>query len=211
MVMENSLDTILNTKTKVKIIRLFTSHTDDFRSSGREIAKWIKVSPPAAHSALKQLYNQGILKLEIIGKQHIYSLNDKNRLVRDILKPSFKKELSLKEDIKRFLIKKIESGGLRRNILSIILYGSLQRSQTTDKSDADIAIIVKDKKNIENIEDRFIEDIGPQFNEYFGAHLDTYIKSKEEFIDRMKKKLPPVSSLMKSYSVIFGKSPLDLI
>lgn len=211
MVIENSLDIILDSKAKVKIIRLFISRTDDFRTSGREIAKWIKVSPPTTHTALKELYSQGILKLEIIGKQHIYSLNTKNRMVRDILKPSFKKELSLKEDIKRFLIKKIEGLKLEPKIDSLILYGSLQRGSTTNRSDVDIAVIVKDEKYTEEIKDKFIVDIAGQFSEYFGAHLDAYVKSRAEFIKRMKRHLSPVSSLMKSYSVIFGKEPFELI
>ncbi|MDP2939975.1 MAG: ArsR family transcriptional regulator [Candidatus Omnitrophota bacterium] len=210
MAIENSLDSVLNTKTKVKIIRLFISRTNEFHTSGREIAKSIKVSPPAAHAALKKLYNQGILKLEIIGKQHIYSLNDKNRLVRDILKPSFKKEISLKDDIKRFIAKKIKKEKLARDIISIILYGSLQCHQTTDTSDVDIAVITKDKIKAKKVEDAFIENIAVQFHEYFGFHLDVYVKSKEEFLSRIKRRLSPVSSLAKSYSVIYGKDLIEL-
>lgn len=210
MPIENSLDTLLNTKTKVKIIRLFISRTDDFRASGREIAKWIKASPPAAHSALKELYSQGILRLEIIGGQHIYGINPKNRLVKGILKPGFKKELSLKEDIRSFLVKKIKGTNISHKIISLVLYGSLQRSQATHRSDADVAVIIKDKKDLRMIEDAFIENIGVQFSEYFGFHLDAYIKPKEEFLYRFKKHLSPVSALMKSYSVVFGKDPLEL-
>jgi predicted nucleotidyltransferase len=211
MAVENSLDIILDSKIKVKIIRLFILRTDDFRSSGREIAKWIKVSPPATHTALKELYNQDILKLQIIGKQHIYSLNTKNRIVKDILKPSFKKELSLKEDIQRFLIKKIEELNLKPRIASLILYGSLQQGQTTTRSDVDIAVVVKDKKYTEEVKDKFIVNIARQFSEYFGSHLDAYVKSKAEFVYRMKKRLSPVATLMKSYSLIFGKEPFELI
>ena len=211
MVIENSLDIILDSKIKVKIIRLFISRTEDFRSSGREIAKLIKVSPPTTHTALKELYGQGILKLEIIGKQHIYSLNAKNRIVKDILKPGFKKELSLKEDISRFLIKKIGELNLKPKIDSLILYGSLQRDSTTNRSDVDIAVIVKNKKDTEAIRDKFIVDIAGEFSEYFGAHLDAYVKSRAEFVYRMKRHLSPVSSLMKSYSLIFGKEPFELI
>lgn len=211
MAIENSLDIILDSKTKIKIIRLFISRSDAFRSSGREIAKWIKISPPTTHAALKELFSQGILRLEIIGKQHIYSLNTKNRIVEDILKPSFKKELSLKEDIKSFLIKKMEELKLKHKIDSLILYGSLQRGSTTDRSDVDIAVIVKDKKDNEEVKDKFIVDIAGQFSEYFGSHLDAYVKPRAEFVYRMKKHLSPVSSLMKSYSVIFGKEPFELI
>jgi predicted nucleotidyltransferase len=210
MGIENSLDSILNTATKVKILRLFSSRTDEFRSSGREIAKSVKVSPPAAHTALKELYSQGILKLEIIGKQHIYSLNSQSRLVKDILKPSFKKELSLKQDMSRFLIEKIKNAGIKSKIMSIILYGSLQTGKSTAASDADIAVVVRDKADLKKVGNVFTESIAAQFSEYFGINLDAYIKSKEEFISRVKNNKPPVSSLLKSYSIIFGVSPIEL-
>jgi predicted nucleotidyltransferase len=211
MAIENNLDTILDSRAKIKIIRLFVSHTGDFRSSGRAIARLIKVSPPSAHLALKELNSQKILNLEIIGKQHVYSLNTKNRSVRDILAPVFTKELSVKEDIKSFLVGKIKDSKIARKIISLVLYGSLQRNQAGKGSDVDIAVIVKNKRDTQDIEERFIKDIAVQFSEYFGVHLDAYVKSRNEFLKRMKRRLPPVSTLIKSYSVIFGKDPLELL
>jgi predicted nucleotidyltransferase len=210
MTIEIPLNIILNTSTKLKILRLFFSHTADFRVSGREIARRINMSPPAVHAALKDLLNQDVLKIEIIGKQHIYNLNSNNRIVRDILEPSFKKELSLQEDIKQFLLKKFEESGIKDKIESLILYGSLQRAKATSKSDVDIAVIVKDKDDVKEIEDKIIVDIARQFKEYFGLNLDAYVKPEVEFIDRIQKKLPPVSSLMESYSVFFGMDPKEL-
>ena len=75
MAIEKRLDNIVNSKAKIAIIRLLVSKTDDFRASGREIANLVHLSAPAAHAALKELYNQSVLKLDIIGKQHIYSLD----------------------------------------------------------------------------------------------------------------------------------------
>jgi hypothetical protein len=42
------------------------------------------------------------------------------------------------------------------------------------------------------------------------VHLDAYIKTKEEFRVRLKKNLSPISTLMKAYSVIYGKEPLEI-
>ena len=211
MLLEKSLDSILNTKTKLKIIRLFIFRTPDFRAAGREIARMAKVSPPSAHAALKELYSKGVLKLEIIGGQHIYSINEKSRMVADILRPVFAKELSFKDDIKSFLTKEIETTGLKNKLVSVVLYGSVQRGEAIEKSDVDIAAIVKDDKDKGTVEDTFSEEIGKKFSEYFGAHLDVYVKSKDEFTKRMKRRLPPVSTLLKSYSVLFGKDPLELV
>lgn len=210
MAIEKSLDNILNSKSKIAIIRLFVSKTSDFRATGRGIAKLSHFSAPAAHAALKELYNQGVLKLDNIGKQHIYSLDNNNRVVQKILRPMFREEISLKDELKDFLIRKTQEAGIRKKIVSLLLYGSLQRSATCDKSDVDIAVIIKNKKDIKEIESKFLNDISVQFYNYFKAHLDAYVKTKEEFRVRLKKNLPPVSTLMKSYSVLYGKEPLEI-
>lgn len=92
MVNEKSLDNIIDSKSKIAVIRLFVSKVDNFKATGREIAKLIHFSPPATHAALKDLFNHKILKLDIIGRQHIYSLDANSRIVRQMLRPIFKKE-----------------------------------------------------------------------------------------------------------------------
>lgn len=210
MAIEKSLDNILNSKSKIAIVRLFVSKTSDFKTTGREIAKLTRFSPPAAHAALKDLFNQGILKLDNIGKQHIYSLDNGNRIVQKILKPMFKEESSLKDELKDFLITQIAKRGIKKKIVSLLLYGSLQKSTTHDKSDVDIAVIAKNKNDKMEIEEKFLNDISFEFYNYFKVRLDAYIKTKEEFRARLKKNLPPVSTLIKSYSVIYGKEPLEV-
>jgi len=208
MSIERRLDDILDTKSKVKIIRLFTSRREDFMASGREIAKLVSLTPPAVHTALKELHDQGILKRDIIGKQHIYRMNYLSRLVKDILQPAFQKERSIKDDISDFLHGKIKTYKLQ-GIISLILYGSITKGETHERSDCDIAIIVKDAKSKKLIEDVFIEKISSEFYEYFGISLDAYIKTEKEFKGRLKRRLSPVSMLMKSYIVIYGRDPIS--
>lgn len=210
MAIENSLDNVLNSKSKIAIIRLFVSKTNNFKASGREVARLICVSAPATHAALKELYNQKILKLDIIGKQHVYALDGDNRIVGQILRPMFKRESSVKDEIKTWLIKQIRKAGIVNSIVSVLLYGSFQRGETSRTSDIDVAVIIKNKKNKEKIEDKFRNDISVEFNEYFKAHLDVYVKTMDEFRLKLKKHLPPVSTLMKSYFVIWGKEPLEI-
>ncbi|MFH0796446.1 MAG: nucleotidyltransferase domain-containing protein [Candidatus Omnitrophota bacterium] len=210
MAIEKRLDNIVNSRSKIAIIRLFVSKTADFRASGREIAKLVHLSAPAAHAALKELYNQSVLKLDIIGKQHIYSLDSKNIIVKKILRPMFKEEASIKDEVRDYLIKQIKHADIKNKIASCILYGSFQKDLTRDRSDVDIAVIVKDKKSKNEVEDKFLNNISVKFNEYFRIHLDAYIKTRDEFRLRLKKNRPPVSTLMKSYSVIWGREPLDI-
>ncbi|MBU1912744.1 MAG: nucleotidyltransferase domain-containing protein [Candidatus Omnitrophica bacterium] len=210
MAIEKSLDNILSSRSKIAIIRLFISKTDDFKASGREIAKIVNLSPQTAHTALKDLYNQGVLKLDIIGKQHIYNLDSKNRTVKEMLRPMFEKEISVKEEIKDYLIKQIKQVDIQNKIISCILYGSVEKGETSDSSDVDVAVITGNEKDKTEVEEIFLNNITVNFKEYFKLNLDAYIKTKDEFRLRLKKNLPPVSTLMKSYSVIWGSEPLDI-
>ncbi len=208
--MEKTLDNILNASSKVKIIRFFTSKRADYFTTGREISKQIGLSAPATHSALKDLYSYSILNRDIIGKQHLYRLNINNRTVKDILIPAFKKELSTKKDISEFLKDEIINKKLKDKIISLVIYGSIEKGTAKETSDVDIAIIVKTKKDKQYIENIFLEDISTRFTEYFGAQLDTYTKTRDEFTEKLQKNKPPVSTLIKAYRVIYGKDPLNI-
>ena len=210
MAIEQALNNILNTNSKVRIIRLFISKREDFIATGREIARLTNISAPAAHATLKNLGNLDVLSRKIIGKQHLYKLNIKSRIVKNILIPAFKKELSVKKDVINYLKNEIKTKRLTDKIVSLIFYGSLQKRSETETSDVDIAIITKNEADKEYVRKIFLEDISARFHEYFGAYLDTYIKTQDEFIIRLRKNQPPVSTLIKSYTMVCGKDPLDM-
>jgi len=205
------LDAILDSKAKVKLLTFFAGHGSGFKTTGRQAACQSGISAPSAHAALKDLYSLGILHREIIGRQHIYSLNQTARAVKDILLPAFKKDFSLKNDIKDFLLKKVGDLGLTHRISSLILYGSFQNDNAGKGSDVDVIVVVKSKADVEKVVDVFLGKIYPPFYEYFGVHLDAYVRSCQDFIIRLKKKQPPLVGLLDSYSVIYGQDPREMV
>ena len=125
MTQNQSLDNILNTSSKAKIIRLFVSQKAGFKTSGRQIAKLTDISAPTAHAALKALHKQDVVTLEIIGRQHIYSLNNDSDIVRQLLKPMFEKESSLKQQIGEHLARQTRTKSI------YIIAGSNGSGKTT--------------------------------------------------------------------------------
>ncbi|PKM99121.1 MAG: hypothetical protein CVU78_07895 [Elusimicrobia bacterium HGW-Elusimicrobia-2] len=210
MAIDRALDSVLSTNSKISIVRLFVARRHDFIASGRGIARLTGITPPAAHTSLKALYNEDILKRDIVGKQHIYRLNTKSRVVKTILVPAFSNEQSVMKDIGAFIKKKLRDKKISADIVSVVLYGSAQTGRGIKKGDVGIAVIVKDAKRVKRIKSVFAEDIAEAFYEYFNAHLDVYLKTKKRFKEMVKNNAPPVSTLMKSYSVIYGKDPRDL-
>jgi len=207
--MKDTLNDVLNSEIKIKVIRLFISRTEGYHATGREIARIVGTTAPTAHVALKDLYASHILNYEISGRNHLYSLNRKTRMVESILLPMFQKEDAFKNDVFEFIKTTLIKKKVMESIVSILLYGSQQRGKSDESSDIDIAVIVRTASDLKAIEDLFIEEITSSFYDYFGVSLDAYIKTQKDFTDRLNKNLPPVSTLMKSYSVVYGEDPIN--
>ena len=73
-----------------------------------------------------------------------------------------------------------------------------------------LPLLLQKASDVESISEAFVSTIAPRFKSYFGAQLDPYVKSSDEFRGMLKKNQPPVSTLIKSYSVLYGKEPLEV-
>lgn len=209
MIKTFQIEEIIDSPSKLAILRLFVSQRG-FKATGRQIAKLAGYSAPSTHNSLKNLHERNILKLDIIGKQHIYTLNEDDRIVQKIIRPMFVSEGNIKNEIRDFLLEECRKAKIKIKISSLILYGSIQTGKAKKGSDVDIAVIVLRVTDVKGVEDVFLSAICPKFKAYFGVQLDPYVKSAAEFKARLKKNQPPISTLMKSYSVLYGKEPLEV-
>jgi predicted nucleotidyltransferase len=200
---------VVGSSSKLAILRVLSSGKG-LKATGREIAKLAGFSVPATHESLKDLHSRNILNLDVIGKQHIYSLNEGDRTVCKIIRPMFEAENNYKGEIRNLLLDEIKKARIKGAIVSLILYGSVQKDTANKASDVDVAIVVARAVDVKRVEEIFNSVIAQRFKSYFGVHLDCYVKSAAEFRERLKKNLPPISTLIKSYSVLYGKEPLEV-
>lgn len=203
------IEKIIDSPSKLAIMRVFAARKG-LKATGRQIAKLVGYSAPSTHASLKDLYGRNILKLDVIGKQHIYTLNEDDRIVQKIIRPMFAAESNIKNEIRDFLLDEFKRTKIKAKIASLILYGSMQTETAQKGSDIDVAVVVFKAVDLRLVEDAFLSEITPRFKTYFGVQVDPYIKSAAEFKVRLKKNQPPVSTLMKSYSVLYGKEPLEV-
>lgn len=200
---------IIGIPSKLAILRVFSSRKG-LKATGREIAKLAGFSVPSTHESLKDLHSRNILNLEAIGKQHIYSLNEEDRIVCKIICPMFQTENNYKGEIRDLLLDEVKKAGIKGVIVSLILYGSVQKGTANKGSDVDVAVVVTKAIDAKRVTEVFNSTVADRFKSYFGVHLDCYVKSAAEFRERFKKNLPPVSTLMKFYLVLYGKEPSDV-
>ena len=203
------IDDIVDSPSKLAILRVFASR-EGLKATGREIAKLAGFSVPSTHESLKDLYERNVLVREIIGKQHIYSLNEDDRIVQKIIRPMFKAESNYKQEIGDLLLEEVKKAGIKSIIVSLMLYGSVEKKTAQEGSDIDVAVVVAKATDVDRVLEVFNSYIAERFKSFFGVHLDFYVKSATEFRELLQKNRPPVSTLMKAYSVLYGKEPLEV-
>lgn len=209
MINVRPLEKILDSQAKVAILRVLSGGIDRHMGAS-DIARAVQFSIPSTHDALKALHGLSIVTMEMLGNQHVYALNRKDRIVQKIILPMFKAEGNWKKDLKERIVQVMKDAGILQTVTSVILYGSVQQGSAKPESDLDLAIIVKMTPDLEKVRDAFLGPIAADLSAYLGLRMDAYIKSAEEFSKLLKRNSPPVSTLIKAYSVLYGKEPLEI-
>ncbi len=203
------LENILDSRVKIAILRVLSSGADR-RLGGSEIARLTGFSVPSTHDALKVLHAARVVTMELLGNQHVYALNRKDRIAQKIILPMFKVEEGWKKDVKDRVIQGMKDASVLSSVVSVLLYGSFQQGDAKPGGDLDLAVIVKASGDTVKVRDAFLGPIAADFEMYFGLKLDAYIKTAEEFSTMLKRKSPVMAEVMKAYSVLYGKEPLEI-
>jgi len=201
------LNKILNNETKVKVLRFL--YSNDMEWSGRRIAREIQISPATCHKALQELYSEGIVLLRNVGKTHLYQFNHDNYVAKELLHPLFKKEERLLKVISRLLRDEF-SEKVKEKIISIALFGSVEKREDRPESDIDLLVLVEKAKDKERIEKAF-DNLNEKTMNLFGKIVSPYIESVSGFRKKYKHGLPVVREIMQSHKLISGKPLREVI
>ena len=202
MKITNPLDKILDNESKIKVLRFLFKTNAEW--NGRQIAKEIGVSPVTTHKALHDLNKEGVLLLRNMGKTHVYTLNQGNFTVSNMLKPLFVSESRLLDYILGIIRKKVASSIIKSDILSVALFGSVSARKDNAASDIDLIVIVKDIKT-KSVAELLFEAIDKRISKEFGNTISAYINTEVEFKAKYKKGIAVTRSIIKENRLIYGK------
>ncbi|MEM3374778.1 MAG: nucleotidyltransferase domain-containing protein [Candidatus Woesearchaeota archaeon] len=116
----------------------------------RELSRQLNISPATTLKYADDLLKKGLIKKEIIGKNYVLSLNFDNKFLF-----VYKKFTNLFLLYESNLIEDM----IKKDIKTIILFGSYSLGQDTEKSDIDIAVDKKIDINLEKYENFFNKKI----------------------------------------------------
>jgi len=204
MRIHNPLDRILNSEFKVKILRFLGKSEAEW--SGRQIAKAVGASPATCHKELKELTEEKVVLLKTVGRSYLYRLNRDNLAAAELLRPLYEKEGNIYGDLRKIILDGIPVN-VANKIVSIAVFGSIQRQEERASSDMDLLVLVKkaaDKRVIEGI----IGGVNEKILSRFGNVVAAYIQTVDEFKTNHRKKLWLIMNILKSHDLIYGK-PLE--
>lgn len=188
------LEEILNSKPKVKILKLLVNKSD-WLFSESEISRELKIPKTTTHRALKTLRDQNILReFKKAGKIVIYQLNKDNYIIRELIEPFLKKDSEIIIKKSKEFCQKID-----KLIKVAILFGSSSKGEMKPISDVDMALITEKPRELKELTDK----IKTEFLENDSIIFSTHIFTKKEFKERYEKKDPLVVDIVNGY-VVFG-------
>ncbi|PIU82759.1 MAG: hypothetical protein COS68_07675 [Elusimicrobia bacterium CG06_land_8_20_14_3_00_38_11] len=193
-----SLLDVLNSKTKVKIIKFLLTH--QAQMSEREIASILKVSHMSVNRIMRDLAEFNFINFVTIGKAHLWRVNRKSYAFR-VLSELIKGVSGIKnpiEDFKNILLRNLSETLIKR----VVLFGSIAEGSEMTNSDIDIFILVEDKRSKEKIEPA-IEKLSNVCFEVYGNRLAPYILTEQEV--KQKKNLNIISEINKGLEIFRGK------
>jgi len=136
------LEKALSSKTRIRMLKIF------HRFPGRvfslsDITKITGQSTGAVYPALIGLVEAGLIKSSKIGKSATYRLNSENPLSKKIMEIFTAEKETLREAAEYFALRLS-----KKQVVSVILFGSVARGETNEKSDIDLLIIYNGNRSV---------------------------------------------------------------
>jgi len=184
MLLHASLLDVLNSKTKVKIIKFLLTH--EASMSEREIASILKVSHMSVNRTMRELSSLNFGNFVTIGKSHLWKVNRKSYAFKTL--SSLIKDVSVikepLEDLKDILLKHLPTTLIKK----VVLFGSVSKGLENTNSDIDIFILVKNNNGKKALEPS-IEKLSNLCFDIYGNRLAPYVLTKQEMTEKAELKI----------------------
>jgi DNA-binding transcriptional ArsR family regulator len=204
MRLRQPLNDVFRTATRVKILRLLVRNPEMI-FTGREIARNIGVANSNVSRALSGLEKIGVVRSVAKGRALLYRLNTRHILCERVLCDLFKQESSNLNDV----INEIPLNW-RRDVRSLICYGSVARGEEQVSSDVDLCFVTQGGSSRSRVMRR-LEAAQAEFYLRTGNRFSPYVISAPTFAARYRKADPLIRRIASEGSVRRGDSIGELV
>jgi len=151
---------------------------------------------------MSALVDEGVVNVMSYGNSFGYSINREKWITKRLLLPLFQNEKIFIEEIIQEIKRAVEASPLKKNILSIVLFGSVQKKEDNNRSDFDLFILTDRQDRVPAIENA-MEIVGSHLIKVYGVALGPYVKSLASF--KKDRSLSVIKSILSSHQLIYGQ------
>ena len=105
MKVNSPLNDILNSKVKIECLRHLCNYPTEL--NGRQLSRFLGITPKSIHKAMSGLVDEGVVNLNSYGNSFGYSINKENWITRRLLLVLFHNEKTFLEEITQRIKKEI--------------------------------------------------------------------------------------------------------
>ena len=197
------LEDVIGSKTAISLIRALLTHQGKVFTV-RGLAETAGVSASEASLVARQLEEDGILRLQPVGRSFLVTLNDESFVVQRIMKPVIRAESETISELVKLLkgcFVRLEEGAA---IQSVYLFGSVVKGEERRDSDVDLLVISSDFEKASAIVSRAQGRVAAAFNK----QLSPLILSESELGRKKRKNSELINSMASSHMLVAGKDLL---
>jgi predicted nucleotidyltransferase len=184
MKFNTSLINILNSATKLKIVKFLLTH--EASMSEREIASILKVSHMSINRTMRELTEANFVNFITVGKAHLWKINRKSyafKALSEFIKDFFRMKAPL-DDLKSMVLKNIPKNLVKK----VVLFGSVVKGEEKADSDIDIFFLVKNALDKEKLE-LALEKLSNVCLEIYGNRLSPHVLTEQEVNKKTRQRL----------------------
>ena len=192
MKLHNLLDHMLDSKSKVRILRLFFRFPER-EFTEREATRMIEMSPNTVNLALNELRKTNVFVYKRIGRTHSYRCNADSALF-PLFRELFGQERQMRDELLGLLKRELKGAG------TCILFGSFARYEEEFDSDLDLLIVTDNKEKAQEK----IEHLAEELLRIYSITLMPMLLSSRELADKRQKGF--VKEAISEGNIIVGSS-----
>ena len=142
MIFNNIIIELLADPVHIRVFKTLRQHPEGL--TGRALGTLAETSAFKINGVLRALAAQGVITQTIVGRAHLYRLNEHHILVRDVVNYLIDYENNLLTRLGGTIMEKLSPPPL-----SVMLYGSVARGDESPSSDLDLLLAYKDEEEPE--------------------------------------------------------------
>ena len=191
MKFHDSFFQLIDTDAKLKVVRFLLNHESALpdRQAGmseREISSLVGISHMTVNRVLRDLEQWHFVSYERVGRAHVWKVNPQSYAygVLNTVKMAVDTLPQPVEALKTAILSSLP----KKNLIKVILFGSVSKNDEKTDSDIDLFVLTQNKESLKSLEEA-LERLSIICLEKFGNRLAAYVLTEKQLQQKKDLKL----------------------